>query len=94
MKTGKFLNLWAFLSHANIILGVMFAVFFVLDRANPGMEFLTSNISKWLLLAFCLCAILNGALDAVSIFRKRKYQEDQVQLRNGSTVVRRFRRHF
>lgn len=70
----KLPKLWDFLCHANIVLGVMFIVFFWLDRVNPAMEFLGSEISKWLLLCFSLCAVANGVVGAVHIFTKEKRQ--------------------
>ena len=68
----KLLKVWNFLCHANIVLGIMFIVFFWLDRANPAMEFINSDISKWLLFFFSFCAIANGVVGAVYLFRKGK----------------------
>ena len=76
-------KLWDFFCHANIILGIMFVVFFFLDRVNPAMEFLSSDISKWLLLFFCLCAITNGVIGAIYIFTRekahKKHQERKME---------------
>lgn len=69
MRTLKLLGVFC---HANIILGAMFVVFFFLDRVNPAMEFISSDISKGLLLFFSLCAITNGVLGATYIFKKDK----------------------
>jgi uncharacterized integral membrane protein len=62
---------WGFLSHSSIIVGMMFVIFFVIDRFNPAMEFLTSNISKWLILLFALCSILNGLFSAVFVSKAK-----------------------
>lgn len=53
---------WVILTHAVIILATMFLVFFVIDRFNPVMEFISSEISKWLLCVFAVCALADGIL--------------------------------
>ena len=53
----------------------MFVVFFCLDKVNPAMEFINSDISKWLLLFFCLCAITNGVIGAIYVFKGDKAQK-------------------
>lgn len=63
---------WGFLSHTSIIVGMMFVIFFVIDRFNPAMDFLGSSLSKWLMLALAACAFLNGLLSAVYLFQKRR----------------------
>ena len=44
-------------SHLTIILSLMFAVFLVLDRFNPMMNFVQNGISRWLLGTLCTCDI-------------------------------------
>jgi uncharacterized integral membrane protein len=84
-------KLWDFFCHANIILGIMFVVFFFLDRVNPAMEFLSSDISKWLLLFFSLCAITNGAIGAIYIFaRKKAHRKHQERKRENSGCERHY----
>ena len=68
---------WGFLAHTSIIIGMMLVIFFVIDRFNPAMEFLSSNISKWLILLFALCSILNGLFSAVFLFQKQKRHEEK-----------------
>lgn len=68
---------WSFFSHTSIIIGMMFIVFFAIDRFNPAMEFLTSNLSRWLILVLALCAIINGFYAAVFLFQKQKRQEEK-----------------
>jgi len=75
---------WGFLAHASIIIGMMFVIFFVIDRFNPAMEFLSSSISKWLILAFAICSILNGLFSAVFLFQKQKRHEE----RHGSAPLK------
>ena len=50
----SFWTIWKLLTHAVLILAVMFGVFFVLDRFNPSMDFINSSLSKALLLVFAL----------------------------------------
>lgn len=68
---------WGFFAHTNIIVGMMFVVFFVIDRFNPAMEFLTSSLSKWLILVLALCAIVNGLFAAVFLFQRQKRREEK-----------------
>jgi len=68
---------WGFLAHTSIIVGMMFVIFFVIDRFNPAMEFLSSSISKWLILVFAVCSILNGMYSAVFLFQKQKRHEEK-----------------
>ena len=64
------------LPHAAIVLSNMFIVFFILDKFNPAMGFINNNISKGLLLVFCvlstLCCILLIAAD-----RKRERERSR-----------------
>lgn len=70
-------RIWGFSAHTGIIIGVMFVIFFIIDRFNPAMEFLTSSLSKWLMLLLALCAIINGLLSAVHLFRIRKRRDEK-----------------
>ncbi|HWS29013.1 MAG TPA: hypothetical protein VN512_02750 [Clostridia bacterium] len=58
------------LTHATIVLSVVFLVFFCIDRFNPAMEFIGSDISDWLLCAFCVIALLSSILSAVQLYKK------------------------
>lgn len=71
-------HFWGFLAHTSIIVGMMLVIFFVIDRFNPAMEFLSSNISKWLILLFALCSVLNGLFSAVFLFQKQKRHEEKL----------------
>ena len=74
-------KLWEVISHATIVLSVVFLVFFVIDRFNPAMEFIGSDISDWLLGAFCVIALWNGITSAAYLYgcrdahRRRKERE-------------------
>ena len=70
-------RLWGFFAHAGIITGVMIVVLFVIDRYNPAMEFMTSELSKWLILLLALTAVGNGLYSAVLLFQRRKRQEER-----------------
>ncbi len=60
---------WVFLTHATIVLSVVFLVFFVIDRVNPAMMFIGSDISDWLLGAFSVIALVSSILTAVYLYR-------------------------
>jgi hypothetical protein len=57
--------------HITIILSLMFLTFWILDQYNPMMNFLNSNLSKLLLLIFCISSFIT-AIIAVVLDRKRK----------------------
>ncbi len=59
------------LPHALFIMAVMFTVLNILDSYNPAMGFLTSSLSKWLLVIFCVTAAL-GAI--IMIIRDRTWE--------------------
>ena len=71
-------RVWGFFAHASIIVGMMFAVFFVIDRVNPAMEFLTSGLSKWLMLLLALCAVMTGLYSAIFLFQKQRRRDDRL----------------
>lgn len=62
------------LAHASIILSGMFLTFFVIDRVNPYMEFLTSEMSAWLILAFAIISLTQSILIIVMLRRHEKRQ--------------------
>ncbi len=70
-------RIWGFFSHASIIIGMMFIVFFVIDRFNPAMEFLTSSLSKWLIFLLAVCALFTGLFSAVFLFQKQKRRDEK-----------------
>lgn len=48
------------LPHVNIILGLMFITFFIVDKFNGAMNFIGNDISKGLLLLLALVSIVNA----------------------------------
>jgi hypothetical protein len=70
-------RIWGFFAHASIIVGMMFIVFFVIDRFNPAMEFLTSGLSKWLIFLLAVCALFTGLYSAVFLFQKQKRRDEK-----------------
>lgn len=78
----KLRTAWYFLSHGLIVLAGMFLVFFCIDRVNPAMDFLGSEISKWLLLVFALCALGCGILSVAQIragIRRERAQSEAAE---------------
>ena len=56
----------------------MFLVFYIIDQINPEMEFISSDISKFVLLLFCLCAFFQAVLSLVAIrMEERQLMERQ-----------------
>ena len=70
-------RVWSFFAHSSIIVGMMFVVFFIIDRFNPAMEFLTSSLSRWLILVLASCAFINGFFAAVFLFQKQKRRDEK-----------------
>ena len=60
------------LSHTTIVFAGMFLVFFLIDRVNPAMEFISSEISKWVLLLFVISAPLQGVTTLMDIRYREK----------------------
>ena len=91
----SFWTIWKLLTHAVLILAVMFGVFFVLDRFNPSMDFINSSLSKALLLVFALLSIVNCVLTAICQFNirypssKKRQQAAAKAGQEGSAFCRR-----
>ena len=58
--------------HATIVLCNMYVVFYLIDQVNPAMEFITNNITKFLLLVMCILSTVNAALMIYDQRRRRK----------------------
>lgn len=48
------------LPHATLILSLMVLTFFVIDRFNEYMAFMSSELSKWVIAGLALCALLTA----------------------------------
>lgn len=59
------------LPHALFIMAVMFIVLNILDSYNPAMGFLTSSLSKWMLVIFCVAA----AIGAIGMILRNRIRE-------------------
>jgi len=59
------------LPHILLILAEMFIVLNILDSYNPAMGFLTSSLSKGLMMILCVIAVL-GAVSMMIKNRKRE----------------------
>lgn len=66
--------IWFALTHGTIVLSIVFLVFFAIDRVNPMMEFIGSDISDWFLCAFCIIALLSSICSAAHLFGLREKQ--------------------
>ena len=60
------------LPHLTIILSLMFITFWILDIYNPLMNFLSSDLSKGLLLLLCISALITAM---ITVALDRKYNE-------------------
>ena len=59
------------LPHVLFIMALMLITLNILDSYNPAMGFLTSSLSKWLLVIFCVTAAL-GAIRTIIRNRTRE----------------------
>ena len=64
-----------FIPHLTIILSVMTLVFFVIDRFNEIMAFMTSEMSKWVFALLALCAIITSVCLIIENFREDDRRE-------------------
>lgn len=74
------------LPHVNIILGLMFITFFIVDKFNGAMNFIDNDISKGLLLLFALVSIANaGFMIRENRRRARRSYELKKTEKSGQT---------
>ena len=74
--------------HATIVLCNMYVVFYLIDRVNPAMEFITNNITKFLILLMCILSTVN----AVMLIRVHRRQKMMQQRRRPAAPVNPYRR--
>lgn len=65
------------LSHITMMLAVLVLVLFSIDRVNNAMEFMTSQLSRWLFALLALFALVTAILDIIALWdnpdkRRRK----------------------
>ena len=67
------------LPHLTIVLSLMTLVFFSIDRVNPIMAFMTSELSKHVFMVLAVCAIVSSILLIAS-----QWREDDRRARRAS----------
>lgn len=77
-----------FIPHLTIILSVMTLVFFVIDRFNEIMGFMTSELSKWVFALLALCAIITSVCLIIENFREDDRREARELRRRQKSTVR------
>lgn len=70
MSSMKFVR--KLIPHLTIICGMMYVVFFVIDRVNPSMNFIDNDLTKFLLLFMSLITIVNSILLISSMRREQR----------------------
>ena len=53
---------FVFLSNLSIVMSLVLLTLFVTDRFNHAMGFMSSQITLWIIFAFCIVVIVHGAL--------------------------------
>lgn len=56
-------------AHALIIFSVLILTFFVVDRFNTAMGFMTSDISKWFIAVLALIGLINGLMSVTDLWQ-------------------------
>ena len=56
--------------HITVILALMTLTFFIIDRFNEFMDFMTAEMSKWLFALLAVCAIITSVCLIVENFRE------------------------
>ncbi len=54
------------LSHLTAMLAVIVIICFIIDRFNTAMEFMTSEISRWLIAILAVLALITSVLTIVT----------------------------
>lgn len=82
MKNAEFNNKHYFsslvnrlLAHASMLLSVLVLVCFVIDRVNDAMDFMTSDLSKWLFAITAVVSILNALFTIINLWVKPENQK-------------------
>ncbi len=60
------------LTHATIILAALFLTITVIDRFNPQMEFLNSDVTDIFLIAFSSVALVSSVVTAAKLHKHDK----------------------
>lgn len=58
------------LNHIQLILGIMLLTFFTIDRFNSAMDFMSNDITKFLVGALALIGIINAVTVIVRSWKK------------------------
>lgn len=58
------------LNHFQLILGIMLLTFFTIDRFNSAMDFMSNDITKFLVGALALTGIINAVTVIVRSWKK------------------------
>ena len=64
----KFRAVRIILAHITIAFAVLVITCFVIDRVNNAMEFMTSDISKWMIAVLALLALVSSVLTVVALW--------------------------
>lgn len=83
----KKIRIWNILCHATIVLSGMFIVFFCIDRVNPAMGFIDSEISKWTLLLFCLVSLGSSIVSIRAIRKALRKRQNKAQSNIKQTLL-------
>lgn len=58
------------LSHLTAMLAIIVIICFIIDRFNTAMEFMTSELSRWLIGVLALLALITSVLTIIGLWVK------------------------
>lgn len=58
------------LSHLTAMLAIIVIICFIIDRFNTAMEFMTSELSRWLIGVLAVLALITSVLTIIGLWNK------------------------
>jgi membrane protein implicated in regulation of membrane protease activity len=58
------------LAHLSVLLSVMVLTWFVIDRFNTAMEFMSADISKWYIAVLAALSLASSIITIVKLWRR------------------------
>ena len=73
------------LSHLTAMFAVLIIICFIIDRVNTAMEFMTSDLSRWMIGILAVLALITSVLNILGLWinpdkrRKKRIQDRKPQ---------------
>ena len=66
-------------AHLMLLFAVLIITFFIIDRFNTAMEFMTSELSKWMIFVLAALALLNAVFTIAATWVRPEKKEKEKQ---------------